>query len=359
VPQEPVVAALLAMTPTFLQPLAEALIVRFWYSSDLKGMVPTTPLFSDTPCLNNKYLDLIRTNRVRYLRASVDRLTAAGVVVSNTQWDSRDIKRGGTKDGSETLEADVIVMATGYARGDFGFIGAEVWGDGVAEEGDGDTGMDSDFDTTTNATIVDGKTYAQALTDDIDASRPRGRFSPTLDSSGNPLSTSRPVSPTADTTPPKFFPPNLYMVTYPPAHPTAAFVNSAYSHGIASVGNFHIGILTAICLMFALDPSTQLSKESAINWVERRKSVGEGLSFFTYLQYLWWMISLMLSSPRRWRWIPFVLGATSYPKNTRGPGATVKEPDLDSAAGRDVVHHTTREEGGVKGTDALHPQFYH
>jgi cation diffusion facilitator CzcD-associated flavoprotein CzcO len=52
-------------------------------------------------------------------------------------------------------------------------------------------------------------------------------------------------------------PPNWYLQTFPPNHPSVCCNNCTYVNAIGSVGNWHIGICTRILLMFLTDPLTR------------------------------------------------------------------------------------------------------
>jgi hypothetical protein len=50
-----------------------------------------------------------------------------------------------------------------------------------------------------------------------------------------------------------YSPPNWYLQTFPPNHPSVCCNNCTYVNAIGSVGNWHIGIYTRILIVFMLD----------------------------------------------------------------------------------------------------------
>ncbi|KAG6003501.1 hypothetical protein E4U21_001992 [Claviceps maximensis] len=106
-------------------------------------------------------------------------------------------------------------------------------------------------------------------------------------------------------------PPNWYLQTFPPAHPSVSAINCTYISAIGSVGNWHIGIYTRILLMFLVDPLTRPSPFWMKRWIDmtkllKRTSPTGAFDFFTYLELVWWFAFCVSFNPFRWRWALFV-----------------------------------------------------
>ncbi|KAI8824791.1 uncharacterized protein EV422DRAFT_503603 [Fimicolochytrium jonesii] len=272
-PRGIILSTLASMIPPALGFLVEAFIRRYWYGTELRGMTPTRPFFSSTPCLNTRYLELIRTNKIRYIRGSIKNFESHSIKVGKIEWDSdsmidRDAYKDPGEGGDVELGADVTFFATGFKKPTLSFIEDDVW---------------------------------------------RVASSPSND---------------------EFKPPNLFNVAFPPNYPTMLFLNDAYVDAVATAGHIHIGLLTRLFVMFLLDPKTQPTAEKAAKWVRDRtpkealdmkkeewRSQGvepawwggydrktAGLSFYNYGELLFWTLSTAISQPNRWRYFLFVLG---------------------------------------------------
>ncbi|CAH0052539.1 unnamed protein product [Clonostachys solani] len=106
-------------------------------------------------------------------------------------------------------------------------------------------------------------------------------------------------------------PPNWYLQTFPPAHPSISAINCTYVSAIGSVGNWHIGIYTRILLMFLTDPLTRPSPFWMQRWIDlttvlKRSSPTGAFDFFTYLELVWWFTFCVAFNPFRWKWAIFV-----------------------------------------------------
>ncbi|KAH9908379.1 monooxygenase [Xylariomycetidae sp. FL2044] len=117
---------------------------------------------------------------------------------------------------------------------------------------------------------------------------------------------------------PPYGPPNWYLQTFPPQHPSVSAINCTYLSAIGTVGNWHIGIYTRILLMFLVDPLTRPSTFWMERWIDMTKVLKStaptgAFDFFTYLELIWWFTFCVAVNPFRWKWAFFVffgLGAT-------------------------------------------------
>ncbi|KAK3307135.1 uncharacterized protein B0T15DRAFT_166035 [Chaetomium strumarium] len=108
-----------------------------------------------------------------------------------------------------------------------------------------------------------------------------------------------------------YSPPNWYLQTFPPNHPSISCINCTYKNAIGTVGNWHIGIYTRILLMFLVDPLTRPSPFWMRRWIDMTRllkmasPVGP-FDFFTYLELVWWFTFCIAFNPFRWKWAFFV-----------------------------------------------------
>ena len=106
-------------------------------------------------------------------------------------------------------------------------------------------------------------------------------------------------------------PPNWYLQTFPPTHPSVSAVNCTYVNAIGTVGNWHIGIYTRILLMFLVDPLTRPRPFWMERWIDMTRflkshSPTPAFDFFTYLELIWWFVFCIAINPFRWKWALFV-----------------------------------------------------
>ncbi|KAJ4294922.1 hypothetical protein N0V88_005161 [Collariella sp. IMI 366227] len=141
-------------------------------------------------------------------------------------------------------------------------------------------------------------------------------------------------------------PPNWYLQTFPPNHPSISCINCTYMNAIGTVGNWHIGIYTRILLMFLVDPLTRPSPFWMRRWIDMTRflkmasPVGP-FEFFTYLELIWWFTFCVAFNPFRWKWALFVFFGLGFVLPARvveaedrvRSGLGVRE---DEASGEDV-----------------------
>ena len=106
-------------------------------------------------------------------------------------------------------------------------------------------------------------------------------------------------------------PPNWYLQTFPPTHPSICANNCTYVNAIGSVGNWHIGIYTRILLMFLSDPLTRPRSFWMERWIDMTRLLKKfaptsAFDFFTYLELVWWFTFCIAINPFRWKWALFV-----------------------------------------------------
>lgn len=144
---------------------------------------------------------------------------------------------------------------------------------------------------------------------------------------------------------PPYGPPNWYLQTFPPTHPSISAINCTYLAAIGTVGNWHIGIYTRILLMFLVDPLTRPRPYWMERWIDMTKLLKAtaptgAFDFFTYLELLWWFLFCVTINPFRWKWAIFVffgLGA-ALPKR-------VIEVERRIRNGMGIYNEEGRDEG--------------
>ncbi|PQE31352.1 Monooxygenase protein [Rutstroemia sp. NJR-2017a WRK4] len=125
-----------------------------------------------------------------------------------------------------------------------------------------------------------------------------------------------------------YSPPNWYLQTFPPSHPSVCCNNCTYVNAIGAVGNWHIGIYTRILLMFLSDPLTRPKPFWMERWIDmtrflKRFSPTGAFDFFTYLELVWWFVFCIAINPFRWKWAAFVF----FGVGTRLPRRVVEAED--------------------------------
>ncbi|CAG8960798.1 hypothetical protein HYFRA_00002335, partial [Hymenoscyphus fraxineus] len=108
-----------------------------------------------------------------------------------------------------------------------------------------------------------------------------------------------------------YAPPNWYLQTFPPQHPSVCCNNCTYINAIGTVGNWHIGIYTRILLMFLSDPLTRPRTFWMKRWIDMTRVLKKfaptnAFDFFTYLELIWWFTFCIAINPFRWKWAFFV-----------------------------------------------------
>ncbi|KAJ7681745.1 FAD/NAD(P)-binding domain-containing protein [Mycena rosella] len=122
---------------TFLacQPFGREMPLSFLWESFLKNyqyhgvkdLVPAhTGLFTGTPVVNDEFLGHVRNGTCKYVRGDPVRLTSSGVL---TNVRDRDTKPG-SEGVEETIDADVVVLATGFEKPTISFLDDSLFPEG-------------------------------------------------------------------------------------------------------------------------------------------------------------------------------------------------------------------------------------
>ncbi|KAI0379316.1 FAD/NAD(P)-binding domain-containing protein [Hypomontagnella monticulosa] len=143
-------------------------------------------------------------------------------------------------------------------------------------------------------------------------------------------------------------PPNWYLQTFPPQHPSISAINCTYLSAIGTVGNWHIGIYTRILLMFLVDPLTRPATFWMERWIDMTKILKAtaptgAFDFFTYLELIWWFFFCVTINPFRWKWALFVFFGLGYALPKRVVAA---EDRIRNGVGAAEADETSRDIGG-------------
>ncbi|KAF1357871.1 FAD/NAD(P)-binding domain-containing protein [Lizonia empirigonia] len=132
IPRNPIVDSLLAFnifgSETIFSWIPEGILRLFFYR-DLYDISPPRNsgkgIFTETPMVNSQILDLIRDGKATWLRGDTNGYSTSGTSLSFTQR-SRGVPKNGP--GHEKpIDADIVIMATGYKRPSLGFLPDEVF----------------------------------------------------------------------------------------------------------------------------------------------------------------------------------------------------------------------------------------
>lgn len=122
IPRNAVVDTLLAFNifgqETFLSWIPETLLRKLFYR-DLEDIAPVDKgIFTDTPMVNSDVMDKIRSGTAEWVRCDIQSIEEHGVKVNRR---SKGVPAGGP--GKEdVIDADIIVLATGFARPSLSFL---------------------------------------------------------------------------------------------------------------------------------------------------------------------------------------------------------------------------------------------
>ncbi|KAH7125821.1 hypothetical protein EDB81DRAFT_860533 [Dactylonectria macrodidyma] len=219
---------------TIFSKIPEFLLRKLFYR-DIENVAPANKgIFTDTPMVNSDVMDMLREGKAEWVRCDIEEFVEEGVVVNRR---AKGVPKGGPGH-HEVIEADIVVMATGFKRPSLSFLPDDCFKD-------------------------------------------------------------------------PYQPPNWYLQTFPPEHPSISAINCTYLSAIGTVGNWHIGIYTRILLMFLVDPLTRPRPFWMERWIDmtsflKMNSPTGAFDFFTYLELLWWFVFCVAINPFRWKWALFV-----------------------------------------------------
>lgn len=214
--------------------IPEFLLRKLFYR-DLEQLAPADKgIFMDTPMVNSDVMHKLREGKAEWVRCDIEEFNESGVVVNRR---AKGVPKGGPGH-EEVVDADIVVMATGFKRPSLSFL-------------------------------------------------PKDCFNE------------------------PYPPPNWYLQTFPPSHPSISAINCTYLSAIGTVGNWHIGIYTRILIMFLVDPLTRPRQFWMERWIDMTKMLKMNsptgtFDFFTYLELCWWFFFCVAVNPFRWKWAFFV-----------------------------------------------------
>ncbi len=122
IPRNPFVDILLALNifgqETLLSWIPELLLRKFFYR-DLQDIAPSDKgLFTDTPMVNSDVMDKLRSGKAEWVRCDIEGFNEKGIIVNRR---AKGVAAGGPGQ-RDVIEADVVVMATGYKRPELSFL---------------------------------------------------------------------------------------------------------------------------------------------------------------------------------------------------------------------------------------------
>lgn len=122
IPRNPIVNVLLAFNifgqQTILSWIPETILKKFFYR-DLEDIAPSEKgIFMDTPMVNSDVMDKIRSGEAEWVRCDIEQIVENGVRVNRR---AKGVPEGGAGH-EDTIEADMIVLATGFTRPSLSFL---------------------------------------------------------------------------------------------------------------------------------------------------------------------------------------------------------------------------------------------
>ncbi|KDN48464.1 FAD/NAD(P)-binding domain-containing protein [Tilletiaria anomala UBC 951] len=127
IPRTMLVDLVLSLQPlgreTFLSIIPEFLLRRLHYRDLAEKMSPTQGFYTGTPIVNSSCFEHIRRGRADYIRGDVQRATQRGVSFNLRPRGSRPGDKGTHID----MDADVIVIATGFNKPTLDFLPADLF----------------------------------------------------------------------------------------------------------------------------------------------------------------------------------------------------------------------------------------
>ncbi|KAJ7264991.1 FAD/NAD(P)-binding domain-containing protein [Mycena haematopus] len=94
-------------------------VIKTLHYRGVKDLVPAhTGLFEGTPVVNDAFLGHVKNGKCKYVRGDPVRLTSSGVLTNVRERDTKP----GSEGKKETINAEVIVLATGFERPKISFL---------------------------------------------------------------------------------------------------------------------------------------------------------------------------------------------------------------------------------------------
>lgn len=99
--------------------IPEFLLRKFFYR-DLQDISPPAGkgLFTETPMVNSDVMEELRSGKAEWVRCDIENFTENGIRINRR---NKGVPIGGPG-RQETIEADLVVMATGYKRPQLSFL---------------------------------------------------------------------------------------------------------------------------------------------------------------------------------------------------------------------------------------------
>ncbi|KAH7925801.1 FAD/NAD(P)-binding domain-containing protein [Leucogyrophana mollusca] len=101
--------------------------LRLWQYHGITDLVPNKGIFAGTPVVNDEFLDHVRSGKCTYVRGDTQRLTRHG---AREKEENMEKKNPQDELRVEDINADVVVLATGYKRPDLSFLPQELFPEG-------------------------------------------------------------------------------------------------------------------------------------------------------------------------------------------------------------------------------------
>lgn len=125
IPRNAIIDSLLSLNifgqETILSWIPENLLRIFFYR-DLKDISPpkgsSKGLFTETPMVNSRVFDLVRSGKANWLRGDIQKVDETGIVFNHR---AQGVPKGGPG-RHEHVDADIIILATGYTRPSLSFL---------------------------------------------------------------------------------------------------------------------------------------------------------------------------------------------------------------------------------------------
>ncbi|KAK3044498.1 hypothetical protein LTS18_001135, partial [Coniosporium uncinatum] len=125
IPRNPFIDMLLALnifgSETIFSWIPESFLRLFFYR-DLASLAPppgsSKGLFTETPMVNDDVLELVRSGKASWLRGDIKHYTENGILFNHR---SQGVPKGGPG-REELIEADMVILATGYERPSLSFL---------------------------------------------------------------------------------------------------------------------------------------------------------------------------------------------------------------------------------------------